>query len=432
MQPVPTPRAPAQRVAFVLGLATGGTVSHVIALAGGCRAAGLEVSVLGPPQTLALFGDDVDKLAVRIAERPHPAQDTAAIAGLRAALAGRRPDVVHAHGTRAGAFAALAIAALGNMGRPDARQHGPRQHGARQHGARQHGARQHGARQHGARRHGARQHGRYRPALVITVHNASPDGGLARLVYGLLERICARRADLVLCASADLLARMRSLGAAAEQFDVPALPAPPPTAADIATARNDVGAAGRPVVLAVARLAPQKGLDVLIDAAARWRGRDPRPRTVIAGDGPLAADLRAQASRSDADVKLLGARLDVPALLAVADVVVVPSRWEARALIIQEAMRAGRPIVATSVGGTPELTGSDGAILVPAGDPAALADAVAVVLDDASLAARLAAAAIARSAAFPSQQDAVAAALGSYARLAAAARKSRPRLAKLG
>ena len=172
-------------------------------------------------------------------------------------------------------------------------------------------------------------------------------------------------------------------------------------------------------MLAVARLAPQKGLDVLIDAAARWRDRDPQPRTVIAGDGPLSGDLHARARQAGADVVFLGARDDVPALLAAADVVVVPSRWEARALIIQEAMRSGRPIVASQVGGTAELTGTDGALLVPPGDAGALAGAVAAVLDDGSLAARLGAAARARSATFPAEQDAVRAVLAIYARLPA-------------
>jgi glycosyltransferase involved in cell wall biosynthesis len=359
----------------VLGVASGGTASHVSALADGCRAAGIQVSVLGPAQTLALLRVGTDTLAVPIGNQPRPARDAAAIVRLRAWLAARGADVVHAHGVRAGAFAALAIASLRRRGRP---------------------------------------------ALAITVHNAPPVGGSGRLVYGLLERICARRADIVLCVSADLLARMRSLGAtAAEPFDVAAPPGPALTAADVAAARADVGAVGRPVVLAVARLAPQKGLDVLIEAAARWRNRDPQPRTVIAGDGPLAGDLRAQARQAGADVALLGARDDVPALLAAADVVVVPSRWEARALVIQEAMRLGRPIVATRVGGTAELTGADGALLVPPGDAAALADAVTAVLDDESLAARLGLAATARSAALPSQQDTVRAALLIYARLAA-------------
>ncbi len=395
-------RPVARRVAFVVGLASGGTARHVIALAAGCRAAGLDVAVLGPEPTLALFaapgggttrgggttpggttpagGAALALLPVRIASRPRPASDAVAIARLRSVFHARRPEVVHAHGVRAGAFAAAAIASLAIPGR--------------------------------------RQ--RVRPALAVSVHNAAPPAWPARISYGLLERICARRADIVLCASADLLARMRALGAErAEQFDVPAAPAPPPSAAAVAQASADVGADGRPVVLAVARLAPQKGLDVLIDAAARWRDRDPRPLTVIAGDGPLAAELAAQARRAGADVRLLGARQDVPALLAIADVVVVPSRWEARALILQEAMRSGRPIVATEVGGTADLTGNDGAVLVPPGDPAALAAAVTTVLDDAPLAARLRSAASARSATLGSEQDAVRAALAIYARLAA-------------
>jgi len=198
---------------------------------------------------------------------------------------------------------------------------------------------------------------------------------------------------------------------------VPAAALPPPSADDVARVTAELGAGQRPVVLAVARIAPQKGLDVLIEAAARWRCREPRPVTVIAGDGPLAGQLHEQASQAGADVLLLGSRTDVAALLAVASVVVVPSRWEARALIVQEAMRAGRPIVATRVGGTPELTGDDGAVLVPPEDPVALAAAVAAVLDDPLLAARLGLAASSRAAAFPSGKDAVRAAVSVYARI---------------
>jgi glycosyltransferase involved in cell wall biosynthesis len=359
-------------VVFVLGLASGGTASHVSALAAGCRAAGLAVSVLGPAPALARMAAGTDTLAVPIGDVPHPARDAAAFSRLRRRLAVRQADVVHAHGVRAGALAALAIASL----RPGAR-----------------------------------------PALAVTVHNAPPDSRPARLVYTLLERICARRADVVLCVSADLLVRMRTRGATAVQFDVAAPQRVAPADADVAAARAELSSDGRPVVLAVARLAPQKGLDVLIDAAARWRDRDPQPRTVIAGDGLLSGDLRTRARQSDADVVFLGARDDVPALLAAADVVVVPSRWEARALIIQEAMRSGRPIVATRVGGTADLTGADGALLIPPGEAGALASAVAAVLDDTSLAARLGTAARARSATFPTEQDAVRAALAVYAGL---------------
>ena len=142
-------------------------------------------------------------------------------------------------------------------------------------------------------------------------------------------------------------------------------------------------AAGRPVLLAAGRLAEQKGFGVLLDAAAAWQHRDPVPR---------AGDRRATARwpgswprgppRARLEVVFLGRRSDIPALLAAADVVVVPSRWEARALIVQEAMRLGRPIVATRVGGIPDLTGEDGALLVPPGDPGQLAAAVLAVLDD--------------------------------------------------
>ena len=329
------------RVAFVAGLATGGSASHVAALAAGCRAAGLAVSVLAPAPTLTLLGAGagIETFALSISERPRPASDMLAVSRLRTRLASWRPDVVHAHGMRAGAFAGLAISGLAMTG---AASRGPARTGLSSRGL----------------RNPAR--GRRRPALAVTVHNAPPAGRRSRLVYGVLERICVRRADLVLCASADLAARMRDLGAAdVQQFDVPAPVGRQPSAAEVAKVRDDVAAGGRPVVLAVGRLAPQKGLDVLIEAAGRWRHRDPQPRTVIAGDGPLAAALRAQASRAQADVVLLGPRQDVPALLEIADVVVVPSRWEARALILQEAMRSGKPIVATKVGGTPDLVGAN-------------------------------------------------------------------------
>jgi glycosyltransferase involved in cell wall biosynthesis len=231
----------------------------------------------------------------------------------------------------------------------------------------------------------------------------------------MLEWICARRADAVLCASADLADRMRRRGATwVLEFDVPALPAPAPSAAAAARARADIGAGRRPVVLAAGRLAAQKGFDVLVDAAARWRDRDRAPRLAIAGDGPLAAELTAAAARSGADLVLLGERDDVPALLAAADVVAVPSRWEARALIVQEAMRAGVPVVATRVGGTPGLTGPDAAILVPPEDAGALANAILAVVDDPAVAARLSAAGRARAAALPSADDAVTAALAVY------------------
>jgi glycosyltransferase involved in cell wall biosynthesis len=368
---------PRLRLALLVAAVSGGTARHVAALADGCSRAGLAVSGYGPASSRRLFGPAAEFTQVNITDRPRPARDVVALGRLRRALRAARPDVVHAHGVRAGAFAALALAGWRGPDR--------------------------------------------RPALAVTVHNGPPEGRLNRAVYAALERVCARRADAVLCASADLVARMRAAGAArAEQFDVPAGPREPPSPDAVARAAADIGANGRPVVLAVGRLAPQKGFDVLVAAATSWAGREPAPRTVIAGSGPLAAQLADQARRSGADVLLLGERDDVPALLAQADVFVLPSRWEARALTLQEAMRAGRPVVATAAGGTPGLTGDDAAVLVPPGDAGALALAVLAVLDDAGLAASLSRAGRARAASFPTEQDAVRQAGALYRRLAAA------------
>jgi glycosyltransferase involved in cell wall biosynthesis len=175
-----------------------------------------------------------------------------------------------------------------------------------------------------------------------------------------------------------------------------------------------------PVILTVARLAPQKGLGTLIEAAGRWKDRDPAPLLVIAGTGPLQAGLARSAEASGARVRFLGRRGDVPALLAAADVVVLPSVWEGQPLVVQETLRAGRPLVASRAGGIPDLTGEDAALLIPPGDAGALSAAVLSVLDDPALAAGLSQAAARRAAALPGEQDALDAAMAAYQRVAPA------------
>lgn len=395
----------ALRLGCVFSTAGGGTGRHAALLAEGCAARGLAVTAFGPAGTWHRFfrGDPAGSAApsgpgrgpdtaaggdspaagrdrpaiafeaVDISDRPRPARDAAAVLRLRRLLAQATPDVVHAHGMRAGAITAIALT----------RPAGPV------------------------------------PALAVTVHNAPPAGALANLVYRVLERVIARRADTVLCVSGDLAGRMRRLGARdVAPAVVPAPAAEPPPAGAVSKARAAVGAAGRPMVLAAGRLAEQKGFGVLLDAAAAWQHLEPSPLLVIAGEGPLAGDLAARARRSGLAVTFLGRRDDVPTLAAAADVMVVPSFWEGQPLVVQEALRAGTPLVASRVGGIPDLTGEEAAVLVPPGDSSQLAVAVLSVLADTSLARKLSAAALNRADALPSESDAIDAAIAVYRRLA--------------
>ncbi len=376
-------------IGYLVGSTAGGTGQHVRMLAEACAGRGAAVTVYGgvfpgertPHRGLAPGGGGPPRaggpgtLRVReldLGDRPRPARDARVVARLRRWLSQDQPAVLHAHGLRAGALGALALA-----GRP----------------------------------------GR-RTALVVTVHNAAPPSRPAAAVYAALELIVARRADAVLPVSADLAGRLRRRGARIAGQAVVAAPGTPvPSAAQVAAVRRELSGDGRPVVLAAGRLAAQKGFSTLLDAAARWQRRDPVPRLVIAGDGPLGPALRAQAAAAGADVRFLGPRSDVPVLLAAADLVVVPSSWEGQPLIVQEALRAGRPLVASRAGGIAVLTGPDGALLVPPGDPEVLAAAVTRLLDDPRAAAALAAAARQRAATLPGEAAAVDHAAAVYLRL---------------
>ena len=108
---------------------------------------------------------------------------------------------------------------------------------------------------------------------MVTLHNAAPQGRSTRPAYGVLERLVAARADLVLTVSADLADRMRHLGArAVEHAHVPAPPGPP-RERDASQVRRELGVGDRPLVLTVARLAAQKGLPLLLDVAGAPRRR---------------------------------------------------------------------------------------------------------------------------------------------------------------
>jgi hypothetical protein len=128
---------------------------------------------------------------------------------------------------------------------------------------------------------------------------------------------------------------------------------------------------------------------------------------VIAGTGPSYLDLAADISAARAPVTLLGHRDDVADLLGAADLAVVTSVWEARQMFAQEVLRSGTPLVATAVGGIPDLVG-DAAVLVPAADVDALDRAVRDLLDNPARRAEHAAAGRARAQTWPTEQDTLA------------------------
>jgi glycosyltransferase involved in cell wall biosynthesis len=402
-------------VVEVLATSTGGIGTHVRGLAAGLVERGIRVTVAGPQATEDAFGFIAAGAAfepVEIATRPRPRGDLEAIRALRSlisALAADRPEqnsgtadrdhdavplVVHAHGLRAGLAAGLATRSRIRARRPAHRARGAR----------------------GLRRH--RPSSRLgHPALVVTWHNAVLGTGPARLVLAGVEGAVARMADVTLGASYDLVTRARRMGSADARLGQVAAPAlaTPGSAPD--QVRTELGAGDRPLVLAVGRLAPQKAYDLLLDAAARWRPRVPQPLVLIAGEGPQRPLLQARIDAEGLPVRLLGHRADVADLLAAADVVVLTSQWEARALIAQEALQAGRPLVATAVGGVPDLVG-DAALLVPYGDPDALAQAVGTVLDNPEIAKRLADAGRAQAGSWADETAVIDAVLAIYRELA--------------
>ena len=154
------------------------------------------------------------------------------------------------------------------------------------------------------------------------------------------------------------------------------------------------GPHGRPLrnVIVVANLRPEKGHDVLIDAAVQVLARVPDVRFDVVGGGPELYTLlaRCEARQVRHAFRFLGHQDDVAGRLAVADLFVLPSRSEAFPNAVLEAMAARLPIVASDVGGISELIDDNRTgLLVPAGDPDALADRLLRIMADPALAARL-------------------------------------------
>lgn len=364
------------RTVQVLGGGSAGSSAHVRSLAAGLVARGVRVTVCAPVE---LDQDhDFHGAGASFVHVPRRG-DPLSVGALRAACAGA--DVVHAHGLNAAVRAATALSGL--PGPPERRA-----------------------------------------PLVVTWHTRAYAEGARAQWLRLMERRAARAAAVVLGTSSELVDRARRRGARDARLGpvtlpVPGVPGPrrdgDADEAEVAgeKARAELGVVDRPLLVSVGALEPHRGYGTLLDASRRWLGCEPVPLVAVVGEGRQREALQRRVEAEELPVRLLGERDDVGTLLAAADVVVLPSRWEARAPLAQAALRRGVPLVATAVGGVPELVG-DAAVLVPYGDAVALAGAVTGLLGDPLRRAALAEAGVRQARTWPSEEDTLAQVLSVY------------------
>ncbi|MER5410800.1 glycosyltransferase family 4 protein [Streptomyces sp. NPDC002769] len=353
------------RTVQVLGGGSAGSSAHVRSLASGLVARGVRVTVCAPAEADRAYGFT----GVGAQHVPVPRSgDPASVAVLRIACADA--DLVHAHGLHAALRATLALS------------------------------------------------GRRTP-LVVTWHTRSHAEGARAHLLRLLERRVARAASVVLATSSDLVDRARRRGARDARLSAVAIPAPR-KAVEYGDpdrlrhkARAELGATERPLLMAVGSLDRHRGYGTLLDAARAWRDLDPLPLLVIAGEGPLRTVLQGRVEDEELPVRLLGRREDVSELLPAADLALLPSGWESRSVLAQEALHAGVPLVATAVGGIPELVG-DAAELVPYADAQALAEAVVRLLGDPVRREQLSERGVRQAAGWPTEDETVAQVLSVY------------------
>lgn len=348
------------RVLELSAQAAGGVRAHIRQVSQLLAKDGHQVLLAGPSNVIspadgAVSGACPRTYQIDIGARPSGA-DLKALRQLKQLAA--TAQVIHAHGLRAGALAVLAAKRL-----PAAK----------------------------------------RPRVVVTLHNLPVGSAPTRLVGQALHLVVVKGADYVLTVSPDLLEKAKQLGLKAGEIAV--VPAPargcmdhaaqPEISQDSAQsldagsgigtgssygASSEASFDAAPCLLTIARLAPQKGLDLLLETATLIKQRGIDFTWLVAGDGPLKAQLNQQIATAALPVKLLGRREDIGALLSQADVVVQTSYWEGQPLTLREAMQASRAIVATDVGGSAYTLAGCGQLVEPQAGP--LADAVVAIISD--------------------------------------------------
>jgi glycosyltransferase involved in cell wall biosynthesis len=231
---------------------------------------------------------------------------------------------------------------------------------------------------------------------VATVHLHTGTSRRLRL-YRAIDLFLLRLADRVVTVSRDqsrmLLARgldERRVVLVPNVIDVARISA---EADDPLAVRARLGLApDAPVISLVGRLSPQKGIDDFLIAAQVVHTFRPQTRFLVAGQGPLRQALEAQARTLGLEevLRFLGYRADVPSLLAASDLVALPSRQEGLPVVLLEAMALSRPVVASRVGGVPDVVrdGETG-LLIPPRSPDKLAERLLALLDNPEQAGRL-------------------------------------------
>jgi len=231
------------------------------------------------------------------------------------------------------------------------------------------------------------------PGVKLILFKQNDDAWWKGPLLKRVHRRIVRRANRIVCTSDAVLAHFAALEPGAKDkmlrihngVDVAGLRAAA-GAADRDAIRTSLGVPpGTPMLLSVGRLVQQKGHDVLLSAMTRPVLASTGAVLVLVGRGEHEDALRTFASTSlPGRVVFAGVRSDVPALMAAADLVVMPSRWEGFGLVAAEAMTAGRAVIASRVSALPEVV-EDGVTghLVPPDDADALAASIASLLADA-------------------------------------------------
>ena len=312
----------------------GGMLKHIATLLRGLYQHGIACAVAAPPEVLRAVGPlAMGVHSLSIEDRPS-LRDIRSAAHLAAIVARVRPRVVHAHGFRAAWVCALAgvVSPL--------------------------------------------------PPLVVTVHNLLPP---SRRISNACVRTALGHAHTVICITHAVAGSLAGAGIHPRSVAIiPNAVEPPTNVKPRQQMRADLGLPeGIPVVLVVARLVEAKGVDWALKAHAVLRRSIPNAILLLAGDGPDMRALQALAERlgiSDA-VRFLGARQDVPSLMACADLCMVASVSEGQSIVALEAMAAGTPLVCTDAGGLPEtVIHNQTGLVVPAQNATALASAATALL----------------------------------------------------